>query len=236
MYQLIYCSPQTLILLLRSFLTLPFLFFTLVSFAQNWSFADYKRYNTQTFLQLPAVNQLIDFKKVDRPLLHAAMFYVTNEYRVKFGLKPFKHLDRIEKVAADHASDMVNFNFYSHVSRVKGKHTIVDRFKLEGLNLMSIAENISSSNALQYQNGRKVNPPRSGIFTYSSAKREVIIPHTFISYAREVVRLWMESPSHRKSILNPHHEYLGCGAMVYGEKSFYNMPYLKGVQCFGSGK
>lgn len=187
-------------------------------------------------MKLAVINQPIDFKNVDRPLLHAAMFYVTNQERIKFGLKPFKHLDRMEKVAADHASDMVNYNFYSHLSRVKGKQTIVDRFKLEGLNLMSIAENISSSNALQYQNGRKVNPPRSGLFTYASAKREVIAPHSYISYAREVVRLWMESPSHRKSILNPHHEYLGCGAMVYGEKSFYNMPYFMGVQCFGSGK
>lgn len=187
-------------------------------------------------MKLPAINQPIDFNKVDRPLLHAAMFYVTNQERIKHGLKPFKHLDRMEKVAADHANDMVKYNFYSHVSRVKGKSTIVDRFKLEGLNLMSIAENISSSHGLQYQNGRKVNPPRSGLFTYASAKREVIVPHTYLSYAREVVRLWMESPSYRKSILNPHHEYLGCSAMVYGEKSFYNMPYFMGVQCFGSGK
>jgi uncharacterized protein YkwD len=236
MYQSTLNSTQTLIALRLSFLTLLFLFTIQPVFSQNWTFADYKRYDTQTFLKLPQINQPIDFKNMDRPLLHAAMFYVTNQERIKYGLKPFKHLDRMEKVAADHASDMVNYNFYSHVSRVKGKSTIVDRFKLEGLNLMSIAENISSSHALQYQNGRKVNPPRSGLFTYASAKREVIVPHTYLSYAREVVRLWMESPSHRKSILNPHHEYLGCGAMVYGEKSFYNMPYFMGVQCFGSGK
>lgn len=219
-----------------SFLILLLLFTIPSVFAQNWTFADYKRYDIHAFMKLAAINQPIDFKHMDRPLLHAAMFYATNQERIKNGLKPFKHLDRMEKVAADHASDMVNYNFYSHVSRVKGKSTIVDRFKLEGLNLMSIAENISSSNALQYQNGRKVNPPRSGLFTYASSKREVIVAHTYLSYAKEVVRLWMESPSHRKSILNPHHEYLGCGAMVYAEKSFYNMPYLMGVQCFGSGK
>lgn len=219
-----------------SFLILLLLFTIPSVFAQNWTFADYKRYDIHAFMKLAAINQPIDFKHMDRPLLHAAMFYATNQERIKNGLKPFKHLDRMEKVAAEHASDMVNYNFYSHVSRVKGKSTIVDRFKLEGLNLMSIAENISSSNALQYQNGRKVNPPRSGLFTYASSKREVIVAHTYLSYAKEVVRLWMESPSHRKSILNPHHEYLGCGAMVYAEKSFYNMPYLMGVQCFGSGK
>ncbi|WBL44553.1 CAP domain-containing protein [Algoriphagus halophytocola] len=65
------------------------------------------------------------------------------------------------------------------------------------------------------------------------SKKEVILPHTYLSYAREVVRLWMNSPSHRKSILNPHYIQLGCGVQVYRNPDFHGVPYLIGVQNFG---
>ena len=202
--------------------------------AQHWKTTDYQLHDHHSFFKLEIIHQLIDEKKVDRSLLHAAMFYVTNEQREKHGLEPFRYQEKIEKVAADHAEDMVKYNFYSHISEVKGKKTVRDRFILEGINPKMVAENISSSYALQYQIGRKVYPPKNGIFQYSTGDREEILPHTYLSYAREVVRLWMESPGHRANILNPQHHYLGCGAMIFPLKTFFNMPYFKGVQCFGS--
>ncbi|MDR7129665.1 uncharacterized protein YkwD [Algoriphagus sp. 4150] len=221
-------------------LTLRFLSITLFLFthtlpAQTWIPSDYNRFTPEQFFELAAVNQTINYKKIDRGLLQAAMFYATNEERIKYGLPPFEHSDQIEKVASDHANDMVNYNFYSHVSRVKGKKTIGDRFANEGIKRMLIGENISSSIGLQYQTGRKINIPHSGgMYTYANDRREVILPHTYLSYAREVVQLWMGSPPHRKSILNPHFEQLGCGSQVYNNRESQNIPYLMGVQCFGS--
>tara|TARA_R110002020_G_scaffold261905_3_gene476260 strand:+ start:182 stop:742 length:561 start_codon:yes stop_codon:yes gene_type:complete len=184
---------------------------------------------------LAAVNQTINFKKLDRGLLQAAMFHATNEQRIKYGLHPFEHSDIIEKVASEHANDMVLYNFYGHISRVKGKKTIGERFALEGVKRMLIGENISSSIGLQYQDGRQISIPQSGgMYRYANSKREVILPHTYLSYARETVKLWMNSPSHRKSILNPNFDQLGCGAQVYNNREFHNVPYLMGVQCFGS--
>ncbi|WP_157243472.1 CAP domain-containing protein [Algoriphagus resistens] len=203
-------------------------------FGQTWIISDYQRFTPQEFFQLAAVNQTINYKKMDRGLLQAAMFFVTNEERIKHGLPPFEHSGLIEKIASEHAQDMVDYHFYSHVSRVKSKQTIGDRFAKEGLNLMSIGENISSSIGLQYQEGRQINIPRTGgMYTYASSSREVILPHTYLSYAQEVVKLWMNSPSHRKSILNPHFVKLGCGASVFGNREFHNIPYLIGVQNFG---
>ncbi|WP_192350634.1 CAP domain-containing protein [Algoriphagus sp. Y33] len=217
------------------FLSATFFLFYQASLAQTWISSDYNRFTSAQFFQLDAVNQTINFKNIDRALLQAAMFYATNEERIKYGLPPFEHSDLIEKVASDHASDMVNYNFYSHVSRVKGKKTIGDRFAREGTKRMFIGENISSSIGLQYQSGRKINVPNSGgMYTYANDRREVILPHTYLSYAREVVRLWMDSPSHRKSILNPNFEQLGCGSQVYSNRESHNVPYLMGVQCFAS--
>ncbi|MEB2782860.1 CAP domain-containing protein [Algoriphagus sp. C2-6-M1] len=211
------------------------LLFSHTLLAQTWIPSDYNRFTPEQFFQLAAVNQTINYKKLDRGLMQAAMFYATNEERMKYGLPPFEHFDLIEKVASDHADDMVSYSFYSHVSRVKGKKTIGERFALEGLKRMLIGENISSSIALQYQAGRQINIPRSGgMYTYANARREAILPHTYLSYAREAIQLWMNSPSHRKSILNPNFEQLGCGAQVFHNREFFNVPYLMGVQCFGS--
>jgi len=218
-------------------LLLGLLFFPSLSQAQFWSARDYEKYDLNAFLKLEAVHQEINFEAVNRPLLQAAMFYATNEQRIKYGLQPFRFLNQLEKVAAGHADDMVNYHFYSHVSRLKQKRTIVDRFKMEGLNLAAISENISLSSGLQYQYGRKVNAPGStGQFTYATSRREIITPHTYMTYAREVVGLWMNSATHRKSILNPTFKFLGCGSALFKDQNSYNMPYFKGVQCFGSGE
>lgn len=216
-------------------ITIPLLFFAKSILAQTWISSDYKRFTPDQFFQLAAVHQTINFKQLDRGLLQAAMFHVTNEERIKHGLQPFKYSEVIERVASGHAADMVAHNFYGHVSTVKGKKTIYERFAHEGLKKSLIGENISSSIGLQYQDGRQINIPRSGgMYTYANSRREVILPHTYLSYAREAVRLWMNSPPHRKSILNANFDEMGCGAQVFKNREFHNVPYLIGVQCFGS--
>lgn len=221
---------------MKKLFTLSLLLISFSAKAQTWTSNSYTRFDESTFYRIEALYDVINFDKVDFPLLHAAIFYVTNEERKKAKLKPFEFHSRIENVAAGHAKDMVKYGFYSHTSQIRIKRTVQDRFHLEGLNPEFYGENICSTYGLQYETGRKVNPPYpSGVFTYAfTSKKEPIPPHTYISFAKEVVRLWMNSPGHRQNILNPNFTSLGCGASVYLEKSFYNMPYFKVVQNFGS--
>ena len=172
------------------------------TFAQSWSSADYSKFDWKSFYKLSTAHQELNLSDIDYPLLHAAIFYVSNEFRERNRLKPFIYSDRIERLSADHAADMVKYN-------------------------------ISSTAAIQYEYGRKVNRPQSpGIFTYMSNKREVIPNHTYLSYAKAIVQLWMDSPGHRANILNPGFIYMAAGSAVYPERSFYNMPYFMNVQCF----
>jgi uncharacterized protein YkwD len=221
---------------MRKILVLGLTLISFLSQGQTWSSESYRNFDESTFYRLEALYQVIDFKKVNFPLLHAALFFVTNEERKSANLKPFEYHSRIESVAFGHAQDMVKYGFYSHTSTIRIKRTVQDRFHLEGLNPEYYGENICSTFGLQYENGRKVNPPYpAGVFTYAfTSKKETIPPHTYISFAKEVVNLWMNSPGHRQNILNPNFTTLGCGASVYLEKSFYNMPYFKVVQNFGS--
>lgn len=222
-------SPQ---MLKYSFTLIACLISSLL-FAQNWDYEDYSDYSWKTFYRFEPIYQNLNPRDIDYPLLHAAIFYVTNEHRVKNGLKPFRHSDKIERAAAGHASDMAKYNFYGHQSKIRNKRHLRDRFQIVGLNPILIAENISSTAGIQYEYGRKVNRPQSpGEFTYMTTKREPVPPHTYLSFAKEIVRLWMESPGHRKNILNPSLTQMGAGSAVYAEKSFYNMPYFMNVQCF----
>lgn len=221
---------------MRKLLPLVFILISIVSKAQTWTANSYPNYNETTFYRIEALYEAIDFNQVNFPLLQAAIFYATNEERKKAKLKPFEFQSEIEEVASGHAQDMVKYGFYSHTSQIRIKRTVLDRFHLEGLNPEYYGENICSTYGLQYQIGRKVNPPYpSGVFTYAfTSKREVIPPHTYLSFAKAVVKLWMDSPGHRQNILNPKFKSLGCGARVYREKNFYNMPYFMVVQNFGS--
>lgn len=220
---------------MRRLLILTLIFFPLLATAQTWTPESYKKYDEASFYRIEALYDVIDFKKVNFPLLQAAIFFVTNEERKKAKLHPFEFQPQVENVASEHANDMVKYGFYSHTSKIRIKRTVQDRFHLEGLNPKYYGENICSTYGLKYEMGRKVNPPYpTGEFTYAyTSRREKIPPHTYLSFAKEVVRLWMNSPGHRQNILNPQFTKLGCGASVYLEKTFYNMPYFMVVQNFG---
>lgn len=213
---------------------LLFSIFPLLGQAQSWQIQNYQKMDSKKFLQLESLRQVIDFQKIDYPLLQAAIFYCTNEERIKGGLKPFQYSQEVEITAAGHAQDMVNYNFYGHTSPIRFRRTLRDRLNRSGINPKYIGENICSTFGLQYETGKKVSKPvRPGEFRYmNTANREIIPTHTYLSFAKSVVKLWMDSPGHRQNILNPIFTNMGCGAFVYFEKSFYGMPYFMAVQNF----
>jgi uncharacterized protein YkwD len=209
-------------------------FLPLLSFSQGKASTDYLRTEVQSFLKQESLHRAIDFKNIDYPLIQAALFTLTNEERIKHGLKPFQISKEAESSASGHAQDMVTYNFYSHTSPIRFKRTLRDRLNRSGINPKNIGENICSTFGLQYESGKKVSKPqRPGEFYYlNTTKSELIPPHTYLSFAKSVVKLWMDSPNHRQNILNPSFTHLGCGASVYFEKSFYGMPYFMAVQNF----
>lgn len=207
-----------------------------LNWAQVWNTERYNKVTWSDFYQLPEANQTIDFRSIDYALLHAAIFYATNEHRSLHDLVEFKYSFRIEKLSADHAADMVKYNFYGHYSTIRNKRLLRDRFQIVGLNPSQIAENISSTAGLDYEYGKPIGPtPSPGDFYYrSTSETRPVESHTYLSYAKEIVALWMESPGHRENILNPHFKFMSAGCAVYPEKKLYNMPYFINVQCFSS--
>ena len=195
----------------RNTLFFIFLFLVKINLAQlelhRWSDDSYGKYNSDSFQKLEIVNQKIDVVNIDYPLLNAAIFYSTNLQREKYRKIPFIFSKYLTKAAQEHSEDMVEFKFYSHTSKVRGKKTMSERLKSVGISNAFTAENIFD-------------------FFLKSP--------TYWSLAQGLVNGWMESKGHRANILNKNYEYLGCGSKYYFNKDWIDYFYVKSTQNFSS--
>ncbi|MGF1533556.1 MAG: CAP domain-containing protein [Bernardetiaceae bacterium] len=171
---------------------------------QNWQPEDYNRYDHQTFMRSPMARQVIDLDRIDYGLLHAAVFFVSNQARIQHGKKPFQHSPALERAAYGHSRDMVEKNFFSHTSPIPGKVSMTDRMKREGIPLRAASENI----ALNW----------------------IELGDTYLSLAQKIVQQWMDSPSHKRNLLNAAYTYLGCGLAHDPKQSNPKYKYFKATQ------
>ena len=200
-----------------------------------WTDADYARHGVESFEKFAPANRRIDPNRVDYSLLHAAIFFETNRQRIAHGRRAFRHSAVLEAAAFGHSRDMVTHEFTSHTSVVHGKETLEQRLQISGVRNIRIGENIAVSSALEYKAGTPVYTPdqNNGYFSYTP-NGTPIEPRTYIDAARTVVAQWMQSPGHRRNILNPGFNYLGTGAAIFRNSAFYEMPYFKATQVFAN--
>lgn len=123
------------------------------------------------------------------------VFEYTNRERVKRGLAAFLHHTTLEGTGRYHARNMAQRNFFSHVDPDGLDPSGRFRKLYPGI-IAGIGENI----------------------VYHHGETPEIV-------AQNMVRAWMESPSHRKAILAGGYTHLGVGVAI-GE-------YVYGVQMFG---
>lgn len=186
--------------------------------------ASWKNYHTKKAFQ-----QTIDFNNVNTKKLTAAIFHETNVRRVRHGLRPVAYHGTLEVAAQLHADLMVRDNFFSHYHpKNKRFRSPVDRNRAVGVKNPFPAENIAVAIGFPYRSKQSVYHRGNG--RYSLTPRGPIIPpHTYVGLARSVLTQWMNSPGHRRNILNPKAVSLGCGARF----SWYNQfPSFKSVQNF----
>jgi uncharacterized protein YkwD len=186
-----------------------FLSFGIFGFGQSspelWNATYYTSYSLNSFKQLAEVHQKIAGSKFNFRLMDAALFFRTNEERIKYNLPEFYFSIALEKAALGHSIDMVQQNFYSHQSPVPGKEDMSDRLKRVGVNFMACAENIYDFN--------DEDP-------------------TYWSLAGKLVEGWMNSSGHRRNILNPNYKHLGCGAWPYSNPEWPSYKWFKATQDF----
>ena len=205
-------------------LNLPF------NLSAGWQYSSYKKYTYRNFRNNNLFQQRINYKNIDYPLLHAAIFYVTNEKRIKHGLKALKFTLPLEIAAYNHSKRMVLKRFFSHNDPNSSKRRKpANRARLAGIKNPKIAENITTSCAIRYKAGRSAYK-RSGRGNLSYTPKGRIIPwHTYLSFGENIVRQWMNSPGHRRNILSKKALQHGCGVYFFWRRNF---PMFKGTQNF----
>jgi len=218
----------------RGFFLVGFLY--TAAFPQSaWRYRDYQNTTHKNFRYNQLFYQTIAFDQIDYPLLHAAIFFVTNETRVKNNGKPLAFALELERAAYHHSKRMVEQDFFGHENpHDKTRKTTEQRARLAGIKNPLLAENIALHFGIRYVANTPVYPvdPLNGTFSYESDNGPLIPAHTYFSFAEALVKQWMDSPGHRQNILNPRALQLGCGVYFYRDHTFYNMPKFKATQNF----
>lgn len=199
----------------------------------SWSAEMYSRITSATWKSYDPFKKAIDINNIDYPLLNAAIYYSTNEMRVKNGLKEVLWAMELERSSWNYAKLMAEKNFFSHYDPSNSERKTPDsRGLLAGIANPHIAENIAETFALDYD-GSAVYTLNKSKGQYSKRPNGVPIPmHTYQSFAVSVVDQWMHSPGHRANILSAKNVSMGCGAYYFFSSGSMPMASFKAVQNF----
>lgn len=168
----------------------------------HWTFDMYETVTHKNFRSNKLFKQEFDASNPDIPLLDAAIFYATNEQRVKKRKSVMKYHKIAEIAAYNHSKMMVEKNFFSHTnSKVRSRKDPTSRIKLAGANVGAWAENIA--------------------YNYASDG------DTYLDIADKLIDQWMHSRGHKKNILHKENVYLGCGAYMKGDAVYATQVFFR---------
>lgn len=199
----------------------------------RWSGDNYRSFTAENWTGFVAFQERLDFQALDYPLLNAAVFFATNEARLRQGMKALPWAPELERSAWNHAKRMCEKDFFEHEDPFDPRRKEPsDRGRLAGIANPSLAENIADTFGLDYDGTPVYTLDAEKAYYSKKPNGPVIPPHTYQSFARDVVDQWMHSPAHRDILLSPDAVALGCGVYYYLARDPHLMPSFKAVQNF----
>jgi uncharacterized protein YkwD len=153
---------------------------------------------------IPAKAQqtVVPAQRIDQGLLDAAVRAEVNFHRCRAGLPGLSEAGRgLSKVAEGHSVWMASTGTLSHRSTVPGKSSLAQRVKASGEKFRTGAENIGMVHRYQIDNLR-FRIVDSSSCQFATYEGQALPAHSYASLARHAVDLWMNSPGHRKNILD----------------------------------
>jgi uncharacterized protein YkwD len=174
---------------------------------------DYYQMSAAEFFRRPEVQQRFTSNFVNVPLLEAAIFHESNRQRADLKLPLFKHSWALQLMARRHSLEMVDLQYFDHVSPTPANRTLADRLKAVGLSKVGASENIVVQPALEMGSGvhRTTIYPNGQQIMRDAETGKVIHYNTYEELAKSFLTTWMNSPPHRENMVNPRYLYLGTG-------------------------
>jgi uncharacterized protein YkwD len=184
---------------------IPILLFLLIQtslFAQKkWDDKYYTQLNNKNYSSFKLFKKEINTDKVDYKTLNAAIFFVSNDARIKNGRMPLAYQSNLETMAYNHSIQMGEKDFFDHINpKSKNRASTDSRAALAGISNPSISENISSVGGIPFS--------------------------SYLALADHIVQGWLDSPPHARTLFSENALQLGCGAYYYkgvwqGNKDVY---------------
>lgn len=116
------------------------------------------------------------------------IFLLINRQRIRYGVRPLRLDSRITAAARGHSEAMARTGVFAHV--VPGERPVPDRLRVRGVTFRAWGENIYYDNSCR-------TPPRPS--------------WNVAAFAQKAVTGWMNSPGHRRNILDRTFDYTGVG-------------------------
>jgi uncharacterized protein YkwD len=219
---------------------LSMLLMSISSQAQSFSELWYTELSVDSFFNTEAAKATIDVENPNIALLNAAIFFATNEARIKKKLEPFKYDAILEKAAEFHSDEMRAKRFFNHMNKSdKENRTPQQRIANRGGEFDATGENIIE--LPPYKTGPKgeydVAKNADGTFSFLNVSGKPLKVLSYGDFARAAIKLWMQSPEHKANILNKSFSHLGCGVSIEEEPfKFKSLPMALVTQNFGGYK
>lgn len=150
-----------------------------------------------------ATKTVVPNLKIDQKLLSAAVRAETNFHRCRAGLSKLKEAPKgMAKQSLIHTKWMADTHNLKHKNNIRGSKSLQQRVKSAGVRKVRAgAENIGMVHRFQIDN-KHFKIVNSSSCQFSTWEGQALPAHTYATLARHIVDLWMNSPGHRKNILN----------------------------------
>jgi len=163
--------------------------------------------NTQ--LTQAANNRTVSAETLDQDLFNSAVLHYVNIERCNRGLTPLTSDNTLISATRQHSRHMATNAYISHKSQQSGYRNLQDRLAKARVRYRIAGENVAKSFVFAF-NRRSVGAGNGRCeFNFSNNGRAVP-RHTYDTLAKDLVVLWMASPTHRRNIL--HRDFRRAGA------------------------
>lgn len=187
------------------------------------------------FFEQPMVSQEINLLQPNDYLLSIAIFQATNDIRAEFNLSQLSPNRTLHLAGAKHISEMRKHDFFAHDNPYNSQERgLMQRIKNQGGGFRMAAENLALLSSFNSRSNRYSYRQTKNGYQFSEVNGQPIQPHTYESFAKEVVWEWYESRGHRRNLLDP--DFTSIGIAVHIQPFNYQskkLPYIYAVQEFG---
>lgn len=153
--------------------------------------------------KVKGANAKIDHNNIDLPLLEKLLHLEINDARKNNGLKKLSKNRVLTKAADNQTSFQLTQEFLNHEQPMTVMKTPLDRVEHFGGGFNMVGENLIFEGFTVRTTNGKVT--------------EIVTP-TYLELAKTMVKNWMNSPPHRKNILDKRFTHVGTN-LKYNEKN-----------------